>query len=132
MTTDRTEPEQVKESVTNVIFVSGESSPTLMQSPPNWQQIIWREWRNCNDAAYAEHLFRLSAGEPIDRRAILMIAADSTFRYRGVLAIASIFWASSGGDKTRSGVGHQRAGGRQQRLLIRRVLQSNGSPGLTG
>ena len=74
MTTDRTEPEQVKESVTNVIFVSGESSPTLMQSPPNWQQIIWREWRNCNDAEYAEHLYRLIAGEPIDRQAILMIS----------------------------------------------------------
>lgn len=75
MTIDQRQPEQPPESVTNVIFVSGESSPTILQSPHNWQQIIWREWRNCNDAEYAEHLYRLIAGEPIDRQAILMIAA---------------------------------------------------------
>ncbi|MCB0165174.1 MAG: hypothetical protein KDI79_13160 [Anaerolineae bacterium] len=75
MTIDRIEPEQLKETVTNVIFVSGESSPTLRQSPRNWQQIIWREWRNCDDAAYAEHLFRLIDGEPVDRGAIFMVTA---------------------------------------------------------
>ena len=126
MTTDRTEPEQVKESVTNVIFVSGESSPTLMQSPPNWQQIIWREWRNCNDAAYAEHLFRLSAGEPIDRRAILMIAALTALS--GIVVcwlIASIFFGQVPA-ATRLGLGLVIGGlvGGSSGYLFGRVLQS--------
>ncbi|MCB0192812.1 MAG: hypothetical protein KDJ65_12785 [Anaerolineae bacterium] len=65
--------------MTHVIFVSGESSPTVMQSPKNWQQIIWREWRNCNDAEYAEKLFNLIAGEPIDRWAIVPLVILGAF-----------------------------------------------------
>lgn len=61
--------------MTNVIFVSGEASPTVRQSPPNWQQIIWREWRNCDNADYADQLFRLVAGQPIDRWAIWGLVA---------------------------------------------------------
>lgn len=93
MTMDQIEPAQTQESVTNVIFVSGESSPNLMQSPRNWPQIIWREWRNCNDAEYAEHLFRLIAGEPIDRRAVLMISTLAALPAIGVCwLIAAIFF----------------------------------------
>ena len=31
-----------------------------------WQGILWREWRNCNDKEYANHLFELVIDEPID------------------------------------------------------------------
>ncbi len=37
-------------------------------SEPNgsdWQQIIWREWRNCNDRKLADQLFPLVAGQPV-------------------------------------------------------------------
>lgn len=29
-----------------------------------WQKIIWREWRNCDDEEYVDHLFNLVADEP--------------------------------------------------------------------
>ena len=31
----------------------------------NWQNIIWREWRNCESSLYARHLFELVADEPV-------------------------------------------------------------------
>jgi hypothetical protein len=31
--------------------------------PRKWQNIIWREWRNCEDEEYAKHLFDLVADE---------------------------------------------------------------------
>jgi len=31
----------------------------------NWQNVIWREWRNCRDKAYARDLFELVADVPV-------------------------------------------------------------------
>ncbi len=31
----------------------------------DWQQVIWREWRNCDDPDLAEQLFALVAGRPV-------------------------------------------------------------------
>lgn len=38
-----------------------------------WQKIIWREWRNCNDRYYANHLFDLVAYERAGWEAIVTI-----------------------------------------------------------
>ena len=46
------------------------------RSTVNWQNILWREWRNSHDEEYARHLFRLIGTEPISQReqaAILMV-----------------------------------------------------------
>ena len=32
---------------------------------PNWQHILWREWRNCGNSAYAKQLFELLADAPV-------------------------------------------------------------------
>jgi hypothetical protein len=38
-----------------------------------WQPLLWREWRNCNDAEYARHLFELLINEPVDRRTLVIL-----------------------------------------------------------
>jgi hypothetical protein len=37
---------------------------------PSAQHILWREWRNCDDADYARYLFGLLADQPLDDLAI--------------------------------------------------------------
>lgn len=48
--------------------------PVVKEQTQNWQQIIWREWRNCEDEEYAQHLFNLAANEPMGWKNQLLIA----------------------------------------------------------
>lgn len=47
--------------------LTGRQSSTTNDYTKNWQGTLWREWRNCNDKAYADHLFELVIDEPVDR-----------------------------------------------------------------
>jgi RNase P subunit RPR2 len=51
--------------------------------PRRWQNVIWREWRNCEDEEYAKHLFDLVADEPAGWWASATIALLGT--YYGVI-----------------------------------------------
>ena len=37
----------------------------MQTSPQNWQQIIWQEWRHCQDTEYGQRLFEIVAGERV-------------------------------------------------------------------
>ena len=41
--------------------------------PRHWQNIIWREWRNCEDEDYAKYLFDLIANKPAGWGAIVIM-----------------------------------------------------------
>lgn len=47
-------------------------SPLASLTPAQAQQIIWREWRNCEDEEYAHHLFELVVDEPVNWWAIVI------------------------------------------------------------
>ncbi len=50
------------------------NQPTVISNPPqNWPNVIWQEWRNCEDEAYAHHLFELVVNEPTDGRATAVL-----------------------------------------------------------
>jgi hypothetical protein len=43
-----------------------------------WQEIIWREWRNCEDEEYAEHLFNLVSQTSLGGGSILILTLSGT------------------------------------------------------
>jgi RNase P subunit RPR2 len=47
--------------------------------PRKWRCIIWREWRNCQDQEYAEHLFDLVADEPAGSGSAIAMALLGAF-----------------------------------------------------
>lgn len=47
------------------------NEPSLFQS---WPHIIWREWRNCDDADYAQELYKLVIDQPVDGVGVLVLA----------------------------------------------------------
>lgn len=60
--------EQVNRAVERdkqVITSPHDSSESLPLDGSRWQNIIWREWRVCEDEEYAQHLFELVAHETI-------------------------------------------------------------------
>ncbi len=54
----------------------------------NWQNVIWREWRNCEDAEYARYLFELVADEKTGRVATIISAT--------VGVLFGMLWAIAG------------------------------------
>lgn len=44
-----------------------QSPPTTAGRSDDWAQIMWREWRNCEDAAYGRYLFKLVVDQPLSR-----------------------------------------------------------------
>lgn len=51
--------------------IRSSSIPSIFDS--HWQTLLWREWRNCDDAEYACHLFELLRHEPVNRQAIVIL-----------------------------------------------------------
>ena len=40
--------------------------------PYPWQDILWREWRYCEDEAYAQHLFALVTAAPVRKWPVML------------------------------------------------------------
>lgn len=55
-------------------------------APTRWQDTLWHEWRNTNDAEYAGHLFTLIGSQPVGQLATLAGALSGTF-YGGLTGL---------------------------------------------
>ncbi len=73
----------------------------------DWQNVLWREWRNCEDEEYAGHLFKLVADElSLDWRMTTLITLLGTLAGAvggllvGFVDMAWVTWSKSGQDAT--------------------------------
>ncbi len=70
--------------MTNSKSISSKQPSATAGHSQNWQNIIWREWRNCDDEEYARRLFELVVDKPTEWWTV-MISALLGLLY-GVLA----------------------------------------------
>jgi hypothetical protein len=82
--------------INSTINPKSDKKSTITQKTETWQQVISREWRNCDDEEYAEHLFDLVANETLDWQAtVVSVFIGTLFGIIGGCLITLLLYPTS-------------------------------------